>query len=393
MAGGAQFFRPSGRAAKTTGTDSSMATKIASSYVEPSLPTKAYGASGGVLGVGGKSLAPMDIEREAPTKDKLLIDILYCGVCHSDLHQARNDWKNTVYPCVPGHEIVGRVKEVGEGVTKFKVGDTVAVGTVIDSCGQCPSCKESLENYCEGPIGATQTYNGPFKPDGSNTWGGYSTQITVREHFVFHLPEALDPKTAGPILCAGATVWSPLRHWKIGAGHKVGVVGIGGLGHMAVKIAKALGAEVTAITRKEEKEDDIRALGADSIILSTDKKQMEAAELSLDFILITIPYPFDLNPYVKLLKRDGMICTVGLLLPYDGELNNQELLMHRRSVSGSVVAGMEETEELLQFCAEKGIAPEVKMIRIQDINDAHEHIEKEDVRFRYVIDMESLKEE
>lgn len=368
-----------------------MSTKIASSYVTPSLPTKAYGASGGVLGVGGKALEPMDIEREAPTKDKVLIDILYCGVCHSDLHQAQNDWKNTVYPCVPGHEIIGRIKEVGESVTKFKVGDTVAVGTVIDSCGQCPSCQESLENYCEGPVGATQTYNGPFKPDGSNTWGGYSTQITVRERFVFRLPEGLDPKSAGPILCAGATVWSPLRYWKVEAGHKVGVVGVGGLGHMAVKLAKALGAEVTGITRKEEKEADILALGADGVILSEDKAQMMHAELSLDFILVTIPYAFDINPYVKLLKRDGVLCTVGLLGPYDGPLNNMEVAMHRRTIAGSVVGGITETEELLQFCAKKGIAPDVQMISIEGINDAHEHIKKEDVRFRYVIDMASLK--
>ena len=370
-----------------------MATKIAASYVEPSISTKAYGASGGVLGIGGKALEPMTIEREPATKDKLFIEILYCGVCHSDLHQVQNDWKNTVYPCVPGHEIVGRVVEIGDEVRNFSVGDVVGVGTVIDSCGQCPSCQEKLENYCEGPLGATMTYNGPFKPDGSNTWGGYSTHITIREHFVFALPEALDPKAVGPILCAGTTVWSPLRHWGIGEKHKVGVAGLGGLGHMAVKLAKALGAHVTVLTHTEGKEEAAKALGADAVILTEDKKAMEAAELSLDFILITIPYKFDINPFVKVAKRDGVVCTVGLIGPYDGPLDNNEVAMHRRSVAGSLVGGVDETKELLQFCADNGIAPDIEMIQIQDINDAHERMKNEDVRFRYVIDMASLKKD
>ncbi|GAB2556981.1 NAD(P)-dependent alcohol dehydrogenase [Spirosoma aerophilum] len=355
------------------------------------IKTKGYGASGSLL--GGKSLEPMEFERQPPKADEVLIDILYCGVCHSDLHQVKNDWSNTIYPCVPGHEIVGRVVQKGDAVTKFNVGDVVGVGCMIDSCGHCHSCEEHEEQYCEGPVSWTATYNGYMKPDGSgfNTFGGYSTNHVVKESFVLKIPDALDIKAAAPILCAGVTTYSPLKHWGVKAGDKVGVVGLGGLGHMAVKLAKAMGAEVTVLTTKEEKRGSAEKLGADKVIISEDKDAMSANELTLDFVLITIPDKFKINPYVKLLKRNGSLVTVGLLGPYEGTLNNQEVAFHRRSVSGSLIGSIAETQEVLDFCAEHGILPDVEMIAIQDINDAFDKMMDEEVRFRYVIDMQSLK--
>lgn len=333
------------------------------------------------------NLGPMEIERRMPGAKDVAVDILYCGVCHSDLHQASNDWSNTIYPCVPGHEIVGRVTAVGAEVTKFKVGETVAVGTMVDSCRECEQCQQGLEQYCEGPVGATQTYNGPFKPDGSNTFGGYSDKIVVDEHFVFTIPENLDIKRVAPILCAGLTTYSPLKHRKVGAGQKVGVIGFGGLGHMAVKLATALGAEVTVFSTDEDKDDDAKKLGATDFVLSTDTDAMDALELKYDFLLDTIPYPFDPNPYVKLLKRDATMTVVGLLLPFSKPTNNQEIIMHRRNPAASVVGCVPETQELLDFCGEHNILPEVEMIRMEDINDAHKRMKNEEVRFRYVINI------
>ena len=355
------------------------------------IPTKAYGASGSVF----NSLKPMDIERTPPQADEVHIDILYCGVCHSDLHQARNDWHNTIYPCVPGHEVVGRVVEVGSAVSKFGVGDIVGVGCMIDSCGSCSSCREGEENYCEGPVGWTATYNGYMKPANQdfNTFGGYSTAIVVKEAFVLRIPAALDIKAAAPILCAGVTTYSPMKRWNVGPGQRVAVVGIGGLGHMAVKLARALGATVTAVTRTADKQAEAEKLGAHDVLISSDAKAMAAHELAFDFILITIPDAFDLNDYVKLARRDGVITTVGLLGPYEGPLNNQEMAMHRRSVAGSIIGGIAETQEVLEFCAEHGIAPDVEMIAMQDINEAFEKMMDQEVRFRYVIDMQSLKDE
>jgi uncharacterized zinc-type alcohol dehydrogenase-like protein len=355
------------------------------------ISTKAYGASGSIL----NTLKPMTIERQAPKADEVHIDILYSGVCHSDLHQVKNDWHNTIYPCVPGHEIVGRVIEAGSGVTKFKAGDLVGVGCMIDSCGVCPSCKEKEENYCEGPVSWTATYNGYMKPanEDFNTFGGYSTNIVVKESFVLSIPNALDIKAAAPILCAGVTTYSPLKHWKVGPGQRVGVVGIGGLGHMAVQLARALGATVTAITRDKKKREAAEQLGAHEVLISTDADAMKAHELKFDFILITIPDAFDVNDYVKLAKRNGVITTVGLLGPYELPLNNMEVALHRRSVAGSVIGSIAETQEVLDFCAEHHIAPEVQMIKMQDINDAYKNMLDEEVRFRYVIDMQSLKDE
>ena len=354
------------------------------------LKTKAYGATGSVF----NSLSEMEIERSAPKADEVRIDILYCGVCHSDLHQVRNDWHNTIYPCVPGHEIIGRVSEAGSRVSKFKVGDLVGVGCMVDSCGTCPPCQEKEENYCEGPVGWTATYNGYMKPKNEdfNTFGGYSTTVVVKESFVLRIPAALDIKAAAPILCAGVTTYSPMKHWKVGPGQRVAVVGIGGLGHMAVQIARALGATVTAVTRTTEKQAEAEKLGAHDVLISTDSKAMEAHEMKFDFIIITIPDAFEVNDYVKLLKRDGVITTVGLLGPYKDPLNNMEMAMHRRSISGSIIGSIVETQEVLEFCAEHNILPEIEIIKIQDINEAFEKMKDEEVRFRYVIDMASLKE-
>ena len=353
--------------------------------------TKAYGASGSIF----NSVSRMEIERHAPKADEVHIDILYCGVCHSDLHQVKNDWKNTVYPCVPGHEVVGRVVEAGSAVTRFRVGDLVGVGCMIDSCGQCPACREKEENYCEGPVSWTATYNGYMKPDGSgyNTFGGYSTDIVVKESFVLRIPETLDIQAVAPILCAGVTTYSPLKHWRVGPGHSVAVVGIGGLGHMAVQFARAMGATVTAVTRDEEKREAAMQLGAHEVLVSSDAAALKAHELAFDFILITIPDAFDVNDYVKLAKRNGVITTVGLLGPYKAPLNNQEVAMHRRSVAGSIIGSIAETQEVLDYCAAHHILPEVEIIPIQDINKAFDGMNDKEVRFRYVIDMESLKQE
>lgn len=353
------------------------------------LKSKGYGAKSSFL----SSLNKMDFERAAPKDNEVLIDILYCGVCHSDLHQAKNDWGNTVYPCVPGHEIVGRITTAGSAVKKFKMDDIVGVGCMVNSCRSCEPCQNGDEQYCEGPKGYTGTYNGPAKPDGTNTFGGYSNNIVVREEFVVKIPEAVDIKAAGPIMCAGVTTWSPLRHWKIGAGHKVAVAGLGGLGHMGVQLAKALGATVTVVTTNEEKRSAAIDLGATDILLSEDEEAMKMKELYFDFILITIPDAFDINPYVRLLKHDGVLVTVGLLGPYKKPINNMDVAIRRRIVTGSLIGGIKETEEVLDFCAQHNIAPMVEMIPIQKINEAFEHMQKEEVRFRYVIDMQSLKDE
>jgi len=357
------------------------------------IKTLGYGASGSLL--GGKTLEPMEFEREQPKTDEILIDVLYCGVCHSDLHQVNNDWKNTVYPCVPGHEIIGRVSTVGPAVTKFKVGDIVGVGCMIDSCKHCEACLDDEEQFCEGPVGQTMTYNGYWKPDGSdfNTFGGYSTNIVAQEKFVMRIPESLDLKAAAPILCAGITTYSPLKHFGVKAGHKVGIVGIGGLGHMGVKIAKAMGASVTAITRDDSKKQAALDLGADEVLISSDKDSMEAHAAKFDFLLVTIPYAFDVNDYIPLLRRHGGLVTVGLLGPYKSPTNNMEVAKMSSTIGASIIGGTAETQEVLDFCAEHNILPDVQLINIEDINDALDKVKDEEVRFRYVIDMASLKKE
>lgn len=356
------------------------------------IETKGYGASGSLI--GGETLELMEFERDAPKDNEVLIAVLYCGVCHSDVHQVENDWKNTLYPCVPGHEVVGKITYAGSAVTKFKVGDTVGVGCMIDSCKSCSACHEGEEQFCEHPHGPTMTYNGYFVADGSgyNTFGGYSNNLVVREDFVLSIPESLDVAKVAPILCAGVTTYSPLNHWKVKAGDKVAVVGIGGLGHMGVMIAKAMGAEVTAITTKEEKRELALELGADKVIVSENEDEMKQFEKYFNFILVTIPDPFDITPYISLIHRRGNLVTVGLLAPYKEPLNNMELASQARSVGGSLIGGIAETQEVLDFCAKHQILPLVEMINIEDINDAYTKIKDEDVRFRYVIDMQSLKQ-
>jgi len=334
-------------------------------------------------------LAAHQFQRRDTRPDDVVIDILYCGVCHSDIHQARNEWHNSIYPMVPGHEIIGRVSAVGDKVTKFNVGDMVGVGCMVDSCQQCASCDAGLEQYCVE--GATWTYNGKDRHDGLPTFGGYSERIVASDKFVVRISDKLDPKAAAPLLCAGITTWSPLRHWNIGKGSKVAVIGLGGLGHMGLKFAKAMGADVTLFTRSPGKEPEARRLGADHVVLSTDAKQMAAVAHQFDFILDTVPSPHDLNPYLATLKLNGVHCLVGLLEPIDPPVQAGMVILGRRSISGSAIGGIAETQEMLDFCAEHGIVSDIEMIDIKDINHAYDRMLKSDVRYRFVIDIASLK--
>jgi len=351
----------------------------------------AYGAKGAYF----NGLSRMEIDRCEPRADEVKIVVLFCGVCHSDLHQVKNEWKNTIYPCVPGHEIVGRVATVGRSVKRFKTGDVVGVGCMIDSCGKCASCKGGEENFCSGSVSWTGTYNGYAQPKDTkfNTFGGYSGEITVREHFLLKIPKGLDLAAAAPIMCAGVTTYSPLRHWKVGRGSKVAVVGLGGLGHMAVKLARAMGAEVTAITTTEAKRTHAKALGAAQILNSTKKHSLERHEKYFDLVLNTIPDAHDVNPYVKLVKRDGALVTVGLVGPYAKPLDNNEVLFQRRTIAGSLIGSVAETQEVLDFCAKHRIAPDIELIPIQQINQAYDAMTDKEVHFRYVIDMNSLRDD
>lgn len=335
-------------------------------------------------------LKPFEFDRKEPGAQDVQIEILYCGVCHSDLHQVRNEWHNTIYPCLPGHEIIGRVIKVGQSVTKFKEGDLAGVGCLVDSCQQCEPCREGEEQYCEGPNGWTGTYNGPAKPDGTTTFGGYSNTIVVKESFVLKVPETLEIKAIAPLLCAGITTYSPLRHWQVKPGQQVGVIGFGGLGDMAVKLAKAMGARVVGFTTSQKKEADIRRSGAEDVVISTDKEAMQKYATSFDFMISTIPTKHDINPYIQLLKRNATLVLVGALEPLE-PVDQSQVAFHRRSISGSLIGGIAETQEMLDFCAEKNILPEVEMIQIQEINEAYERLLKGDVKYRFVIDMASLK--
>ena len=338
---------------------------------------------------GSTPLAPFSFERRDPGPGDVAIDILFCGVCHSDLHTARGEWGGVMYPSVPGHEIIGRVSAVGARVSKFKEGDMVGVGCMVDSCQHCAPCKQGLEQYCE--VGMTGTYNGPEQGTGANTYGGYSDKITVRQEFVLSVPAALDIAKAAPLLCAGITTWSPLKTWGVKEGTRVGVIGLGGLGHMAVKLAAGLGAHVTVLSRSADKEADARELGAHELLVSSDAAAMKAAANSLDLIIDTVPVKHDLNPYMPLLDIDGTLVIVGQLGPME-ELSTLPLLMARRRVSGSPIGGIRETQEMLDFCAEKNIHPDVEMIRMDEINHAFDRMEKSDVRYRFVIDMASLEQ-
>ena len=346
--------------------------------------TKAYAATAPDSG-----LAPHGIDRRELRADDVAIEIDYCGVCHTDIHFAQNDWGITKYPLVPGHEIVGRVTAVGGQVQGYAVGDRVGVGCMVDSCRECEACRDGLEQYCLE--GMTPTYNGEDRHDGSVTFGGYSEQVVVSERFVVSIPDKLEMAHAAPLLCAGITTYSPLRHYGVKAGHKVGVIGMGGLGHMGVKFARALGAEVTIFTRSESKVAEAKHQGAHHVIVSTDEQQMKDAAESFDFMLDTVPVQHDLNPYLNCLKYDGTHILVGLLEPVDPALNAGALVGKRRVLAGSLIGGMPETQEMLDFCAEHDVRCDIEMLDMQHINEAYEKVKKGEVKYRYVIDMATLK--
>ena len=344
---------------------------------------KAFGTE-----ASNEDLKPLSIERREITAKDVEIDILYCGVCHSDLHTARNEWHGTVYPNVPGHEIVGRISKVGDGVTKFKLGDLAAVGCMVDSCRECEQCKKGSEQYCEN--GNIQTYNGHDKYLNKQTFGGYSERIFVDEDFVLRVPTNLDLAATAPLLCAGVTTWSPLRHWNVGPGTKVGIVGIGGLGHMGVKLAKAMGAHVVVITTSPSKVEDAQRLGADEVILSTDEEQMKANTNTLHFVLDCVSAQHDVNAYLSLLKVDGTLALVGAP-EHPLPIAAFSLIPARKNFAGSTIGSITETQEMLDFCGEHNIVSDIELITMQDINIAYDRLLKGDVKYRFVIDMASLK--
>lgn len=336
-------------------------------------------------------LHAMKISRREILPHDVEIEILFCGVCHSDLHTARNDWKGTVYPAVPGHEIVGRVIRTGDAVTNFKAGDIAAVGCLVDSCRSCKNCNQNLEQYCIN--GFTGTYNGNDKHLGGKTFGGYSEKIVVDEHFVLRVPANLDLAATAPLLCAGITTWSPLKHWNVGKDSHVAIVGLGGLGHMAIKLAKGLGAKVTLFSRSPNKEQDALDLGADKVVISTDHDQMENVKGEYDLIIDTVPYVHDLNIYMPTLAASGTLVLVGYLGPLDTPLETAQMVIKRKAISGSLIGGIAETQEMLDFCGVHNITSTIEIIRIQDINSAYERMLKSDVHYRFVIDMKSLATE
>ena len=348
------------------------------------IPVRGYAVHG-----DHSPLVPFSFERREPGPHDIQIEILYAGICHSDLHQAHNDWSNSVYPMVPGHEIVGRVVKVGAEVKKLRAGDLAGVGCMVDSCRHCSACKADLEQYCEK--GATWTYNDKERGSEQLTFGGYSEQIVVEERFVVKIPANLDLKAVAPLLCAGITTWSPLRHWKVGKGQKVGVIGLGGLGHMGVKFAHALGAQVVMITTSPGKGKDAARLGADSMLVSRDADAMAAAAGSFDFLLNTIPVAHDVNPYMALLKRDRAMVMVGLLTAIEPPLNAASLIFGRKTLAGSGIGGMAETQEMLDFCGQHNIVSDVEMVPIQQVNEAYDRLLKNDVKYRFVIDIASLR--
>ncbi|MFC7051232.1 NAD(P)-dependent alcohol dehydrogenase [Hansschlegelia quercus] len=333
-------------------------------------------------------LGPYGFERRDVGPTDVRIEIAYCGVCHSDLHTARNEWKNTVYPCLPGHEIVGKISEVGPEVTKFKVGQVAGVGCMVESCRECASCKEGLEQYCEN--GFVGTYNGVEKQTGRNTFGGYSKAIVVDQDFVLRIPENLELAAVAPLLCAGITTYSPLRHWKVGPGMKVGIVGLGGLGHMGVKLAHAMGAHVVLFTTSPGKVEDGKRLGADEVVISKNPDEMAAHAGSFDFILDAVAAAHDINEYLNLLKRDATLCQVGA--PEDPlAVAVFSLIFKRRNFAGSLIGGIAETQEMLDFCGEHGITSDIEIIEMAEIENAYARMLKSDVKYRFVIDMATLE--
>jgi uncharacterized zinc-type alcohol dehydrogenase-like protein len=351
------------------------------------MQVKAYAAQS-----GDTPLLLSAVERREPGPKDVAIDILFCGVCHSDLHTARGEWPGIQYPCVPGHEIVGRVTAVGGEVSKVSVGDLVGVGCMVDSCRTCHSCEDGLEQYCEYEHGFTGTYNGFAFGGGPNTFGGYSAAIVVDEHFTLKITHAeKDLAAVAPLLCAGITTWSPLRHHNVGPGSKVGIVGIGGLGHMGVKLAHALGAHVVAFTTSPSKREEALKLGADEVVVSKNPDEMAAHAGSFDYILNTVSAPHDLDAFTMLLKRDGALTVVGVPATPHPSPNVGILIMGRKSIGGSVIGGIAETQEMLDFCAEHGIVADVEMIAMHDIEAAYARMLKSDIKYRFVIDMETLK--
>jgi uncharacterized zinc-type alcohol dehydrogenase-like protein len=333
-------------------------------------------------------LAPFSFERRAPRPNDIVMEILYCGVCHSDLHWARNDWGWTVFPAIPGHEIVGRVIEIGGDVTRYKIGDHVAVGCMVDSCQHCDQCLKGEEQLCRE--GNTGTYGGFDRFTKDHTLGGYSKHLVVREEFALRMPEGLDLARAAPLLCAGITTYSPLKTWNVGPGSRVGVIGLGGLGHMAVKLAAGMGAHVTVLSRSADKAEDAIALGASALLVSTDENAMVNSANAFDLIIDTVPVKHDLNPYMPLLDVDGTLVIVGQIGPV-AEPSTVPLVLGRRRIAGSPIGGIQETQEMLDFCAAKNILPDCEMIRMDEIHDAFERMVKSDVRYRFVIDMASLE--
>ena len=333
------------------------------------------------------NLAPHDIERREVGDNDVHIDITYCGVCHSDIHSVNNDWGNAKYPMVPGHEIIGKVKSVGPNVTNFAVGDLVGVGCMVDSCRTCSSCKQDLEQYCEeGMVG---TYNGKDKHLGGHTFGGYSESIVVDQEYVLRVPTNLDEKAIAPLLCAGITTYSPLNHWGVKKGDKVGVIGLGGLGHMGIKFAAAMGAHVVMITTSPSKSADAKRLGADEVLISKNIDEMEQHRGTFDFLLNTVPVGHDVNPYLDLLKLDATMVLVGAIEPLE-PMHGGKLILGRKRLAGSLIGGIKETQEMLDFCGEHDIVSDVEMINIDEINEAYKRVQNNDVKYRFVIDMKSL---
>lgn len=344
---------------------------------------KAYGAQS-----SDANLKQMEIERREVKSNDVKIKITYCGVCHSDIHTVENDWGNAKYPVVPGHEIIGRVIEVGDKVKNFKKDDLVGVGCMVDSCRDCSACEDDLEQFCEeGMVG---TYNGKDKHLGGHTFGGYSEMIIVDEYYVLNVPTNLDEKAVAPLLCAGITTYSPLRHWNVKKGDKVGVIGLGGLGHMGIKLAAAMEAKVVMITTSPGKADDAKRLGADSVLISKDEDAMKEHAGTFDFLLNTVPVKHDINPYLQLLKRDSTMVMVGAIEPLE-PMNGGNVIMGRKRVAGSLIGGIKETQEMLDFCGENNIVSDVEMIDIDNINEAYQRVKDSDVKYRFVIDIDSLR--
>jgi uncharacterized zinc-type alcohol dehydrogenase-like protein len=345
------------------------------------IPVKGYAAAKAKTPLG-----PFKFERRDVGQHDIQIEILYCGVCHSDIHQARDEWGGSIFPMVPGHEIVGKITAIGSEVTKFTVGETAGIGCFVDSCRHCPSCLAGLEQYCD--VGMVGTYNGRDK-EGKPTYGGYSNQIVVDENYALHVSDKLPLSGVAPLLCAGITTWSPLREWKVGKGHKLGVVGLGGLGHMAVKLGASLGAEVTVLSTSASKKADAEKLGAHHFVVTSDEEQVKQVAGTFDFIINTISAQHEYNFYLQMLKLDGTMILVGVP-PEAPSVAAFNLIMKRRRLAGSLIGGIKETQEMLDYCAEHGITSDVEVIDIDYINEAYERMIKNDVRYRFVIDMASL---